>query len=198
MENNLFKQNFKNTRENREKLLEQKGKVLFFTGLSGSGKSAIANAVQQLLYDDGYKTYILDGDNVRMGLNSNLSFEKKDREENIRRISEVSKLFADSGLIVLTSFISPYKGTRENSRKIIGDDYIEIYVDTNLETCIRRDIKGLYQKAIDGEIKDFTGINDNYDIPENPDIIVDGNEDGEENILDCAFKIYNKIKNKIK
>jgi adenylyl-sulfate kinase len=194
MENNLFKQNFKNTRENREKILDQKGKVLFFTGLSGSGKSAIANAVQQLLYNDGFKTYILDGDNIRMGLNSNLSFEKKDREENIRRISEVSKLFADSGLIVLTSFISPYKETREKSREIIGDDYIEIYVDTNLETCIRRDIKGLYQKAIDGEIKDFTGINDNYDIPENPDIIVDGNKDGEENILDCAFQIYNKIK----
>ena len=140
---------------------------------------------------------ILDGDNVRLGLNKDLSFAKGDREENIRRIAEVSKLFVESGVIVITSFISPYYSTREMAREIIGDDYIEVYVDTTLETCIRRDIKGLYKKAMKGEIMDFTGINDVYDIPKTPYIKVDGNIDGEENIIKCANEIYNKIKGSI-
>lgn len=195
---NIFHQTFKVDRKEKEKLYHQKSKVLWITGLSGSGKSVIANATEQILHDKGYKTYILDGDNIRNGLNSDLSFSKKDRNENIRRIAEVAKLFADSGTIVITSFISPYESTRKMACDIIGkDDFIEIYVDTSIETCIRRDIKGLYKKAIDGKIKNFTGIDDPYDIPKNYDIIVDGNEDGNDNIIKCANIIFENIKDKI-
>lgn len=195
---NIFQQYIKVDRKEKEKLYDQKPKVLWFTGLSGSGKSAIANATEQLLHSKGYKTYILDGDNVRWGLNADLTFSKKDREENIRRVSEVAKLFADSGTIVITAFISPYESTRKMAKDIIGeDDYVEVYVDTTLDTCIRRDIKGLYKKAMNGEIKDFTGVNDPYDIPIHPDIVVDGNIDGEENIIECANIIFENIKDKI-
>ena len=195
---NIFVQAIKVDRKQKEKMYDQKPKVIWMTGLSGSGKSAIANATEQLLHSKGYKTYILDGDNVRWGLNADLSFSKKDREENIRRVSEVAKLFADSGTIVITAFISPYESTRKMAKDIIGeDDYVEVYVDSTLETCIRRDTKGLYKKAMKGEIKDFTGVNDPYDTPVHPDIVVDGNIDGEENVNDCANIIFENIKNKI-
>jgi adenylylsulfate kinase len=195
---NVFHQNFKVDRKEKEKSYHQESKVLWFTGLSGSGKSAIANATEQLLHAKGYKTYILDGDNVRWGLNSDLTFSKKDREENIRRVAEVAKLFADSGTIVITSFISPYHSTREMAKEIIGkDDYIEVFVDTSIKTCERRDIKGLYKKAREGKIKDFTGVNDPYDKPINPDVVVDGNEDGDDNIVKCANEIFENIKDKI-
>ena len=165
MSTNLTKHNFTVTRERREKVNGQKGMVLWFTGLSGSGKSTIANAIDDELNKLGKKTYILDGDNVRMGLNKDLSFSPEDRKENIRRISEVAKLFADSGTIVLTAFISPYIADRQEARDLIGDDFKEVFVDTDVEECIKRDPKGLYKKALAGEIKGFTGIDAPYEKP---------------------------------
>ncbi|MDY0365412.1 MAG: adenylyl-sulfate kinase [Arcobacteraceae bacterium] len=154
------------SKEDRAVLLEQKPCVLWFTGLSGSGKSTIANAVELELYKRGIKTYLLDGDNVRHGLNSDLGFSDKDRIENIRRIAEVSKLFVDSGLIVLTAFISPFRDDRYLVRDLLDDgEFIEIFVDTPLEVCEQRDPKGLYKKARDGKIKNFTGIDSPYEKP---------------------------------
>lgn len=155
---------------------EQKGQkpaTLWFTGLSGSGKSTLANEVEKRLVSMGKHTMLLDGDNIRLGLNKNLGFKEQDRVENIRRIAEVSKLMNDAGLIVLTSFISPYASDRENAKDIIGEDFIEIYVSTPLEECERRDVKGLYKKARSGEIPNFTGISSRYDVPENPQITID-------------------------
>lgn len=154
------------SKEDRAVLLEQKPCVLWFTGLSGSGKSTIANAVELELYKRGIKTYLLDGDNVRHGLNSDLGFSDKDRIENIRRIAEVSRLFVDSGLIVLTAFISPFRDDRDLVRNLVQNgEFIEIFVDTPLEVCEQRDPKGLYKKARDGKIKNFTGIDSPYEKP---------------------------------
>ena len=165
MSTNLTKHNFTVSRERRERVNGQKGMVLWFTGLSGSGKSTIANALDDELNKLGKKTYILDGDNIRMGLNKDLSFSPEDRKENIRRISEVAKLFADSGTIVLTAFISPYIADRQDARDLIGDDFKEVFVDTDVEECIKRDPKGLYKRALAGEIKGFTGIDAPYEKP---------------------------------
>ena len=165
MSTNLTKHNFTVSRERREIVNGQKGMVLWFTGLSGSGKSTIANALDDELNKLGKKTYILDGDNIRMGLNKDLSFSPEDRKENIRRISEVAKLFADSGTIVLTAFISPYIADRQDARDLIGDDFKEVFVDTDVEECIKRDPKGLYKRALAGEIKGFTGIDAPYEKP---------------------------------
>ncbi|WP_446899080.1 adenylyl-sulfate kinase [Clostridium sp. LBM24168] len=159
-------------RELREKLLNQKGTVIWFTGLSGSGKSTIASQLEVKLYNMGKLTYILDGDNIRYGLSSNLGFTKKDRSENIRRISEVCKLFADVGIITIATFVSPFKCDRDKVRSMLGKDFIEVYVDCPLEVCEGRDPKGIYKKARDGEIKDFTGIDSPYEIPDNPEIIL--------------------------
>lgn len=154
----------------------QKPAVLWFTGLSACGKSTIANTVDHMLHEKGYHTYLLDGDNVRMGLNKNLGFSAADREENIRRIGEVSKLFVDAGLITLTAFISPYRNDRDNCRALLEDgEFIEIFVDASLETCEARDPKGLYKKARAGEIKGFTGIDDPYEAPESPELVLDSN-----------------------
>tara|TARA_Y100001954_G_scaffold202071_1_gene221802 strand:- start:22 stop:591 length:570 start_codon:yes stop_codon:yes gene_type:complete len=172
MSTNLTKHNFTVSRERREKVNGQKGIVLWFTGLSGSGKSTIANALDDELNKLGRKTYLLDGDNIRMGLNKDLSFSPEDRKENIRRISEVAKLFADSGTIVLTAFISPYIADRQASRELIGDDFNEIFIDTDIEECIKRDPKGLYKKALAGEIKGFTGIDAPYERPTDPEITI--------------------------
>ena len=169
MSTNLTKHSFTVTRERREEVNGQKGMVLWFTGLSGSGKSTIANALDDELNKLGKKTYILDGDNIRMGLNKDLSFTPEDRKENIRRISEVAKLFVDSGTIVLTAFISPYIVDRQDARDLIGDDFNEVFVDTDIEECIKRDPKGLYKKALAGEIKGFTGIDAPYENPDNPE-----------------------------
>ena len=160
------------TREDREKLLKQKGVVLWFTGLSGSGKSTVANAVEKKLAEAGKLTYLLDGDNIRHGLNKDLGFGITDRIENIRRIAEVSKLFADAGVIILTAFISPFCQDRNNVRQLLSDRFIEIFVDCSLEVCKSRDPKGLYKKAGIGEIKDFTGIDSPYEEPVNPEITV--------------------------
>ena len=172
MSTNLTKHNFTVTRERREKVNGQKGMVLWFTGLSGSGKSTIANALDDELNKLGKKTYILDGDNIRMGLNKDLSFSPEDRKENIRRISEVAKLFADSGTIVLTAFISPYIADRQDARDLIGEDFNEVFIDADVEECIKRDPKGLYKKALAGEIKGFTGIDAPYEKPTNAEIII--------------------------
>ncbi len=162
--------------EDRKKLKGQKGAVLWFTGLSASGKSTIANTVDHKLHESGRHTYLLDGDNVRMGLNKNLGFSAEDRAENIRRIGEVAKLFADAGLITLTAFISPYRADRDAVRGLLPEgEFVEILVDASLETCEARDPKGLYKKARAGEIKGFTGIDDPYESPEKPELTLDAN-----------------------
>ncbi len=161
------------TREMREGRLEQKAITIWMTGLSGAGKSTLANALEKRLFAMGKHTMLLDGDNIRMGLNKNLGFTEKDRIENIRRIAEVSKLMNDAGLIVITSFISPYRMERRNAKEIIGERFIEVYVSTPLEECEKRDAKGLYQEARMGKIANFTGISGRYEEPEHPDIVVD-------------------------
>ena len=161
----------------REELLKQKGCVIWFTGLSGSGKSTVANQVAAHLHQSGRITYVLDGDNIRHGLNKNLGFSPEDRQENIRRIGEVAKLFADAGLITTTAFISPYRQDRDAVRDIMSSDrFIEVFVDCPLEICENRDPKGLYKKARAGELKGFTGIDAPYEAPQNPELIVNTNE----------------------
>ena len=173
MSTNLTKHSFLVSREQRESNNGHPGLVVWFTGLSGSGKSTIANELDVELNKRGLRTYILDGDNVRMGLNKDLGFSPESRKENIRRISEVAKLFADSGAIVMTAFISPYREDRDSARDVIGSDYIEVFVNTPIEECIKRDPKGLYKKAIAGEIKGFTGIDAPYEQPLSPEISLD-------------------------
>lgn len=164
------------SRQDREALLGQRGCTVWLTGLSGSGKSTIAVAAEKALNERGRLTYILDGDNIRHGLNSNLGFSPEDRTENIRRIGEVSKLFTDAGIIVFSSFISPYRADRDAIREIMGEgDFIEVWVDASVETCEGRDVKGLYKKARAGEIPEFTGISAPYEEPENPELVVDTN-----------------------
>lgn len=198
-ESNLHFHKHRIPRQLKEDRNQQKSRVLWFTGLSGSGKSTVANATEKLLHDLDIHTYILDGDNVRMGLNKDLGFAPEDRTENIRRITEVSKLFADAGIIVLTAFISPYLDDRKSARKIIGDvDFIEIYVKADLSVCESRDPKGLYKKARAGEIKGFTGIDAPYEPPVNPEIVL---ETDRYNIIECAqfvvdYLLQNKIINK--
>lgn len=170
---NLTWHNMDITREMREVRLGQKAITIWMTGLSGAGKSTLANALEKRLFAMGKHTMLLDGDNVRMGLNKNLGFSEKDRIENIRRIAEASKLMNDAGLIVLTSFISPYRMERRNAKEIIGDSFVEVYVSTPLEECEKRDVKGLYQEARMGRIANFTGISSRYEEPEQPDIVVD-------------------------
>jgi len=159
------------SRSEREIRLGQHGKVLWFTGLSGSGKSTLAIALERQLFDQGYNVVVLDGDNIRTGINSNLTFTPEDRVENIRRIAEVAKLFLANGIICIVSFISPTREMRHNARQIIGpDDFVEVFIDTPLEICEARDVKGLYKKARAGEIPDFTGVNAPYEIPLKPEI----------------------------
>ncbi|HRN82858.1 adenylyl-sulfate kinase [Nitrosomonas europaea] len=163
------------TREDRERLNEHKGKVIWFTGLSGSGKSTIANALEKELHAQGKHTYILDGDNIRQSLNKDLGFTDADRVENIRRVAEVARLMMDAGLIVITAFISPFRAEREMARKLIGEEnFIEVFVDTPLEVCEQRDPKGLYRKARSGQLPNMTGIGSSYESPEHPNFIIQG------------------------
>ena len=167
------------TTEERQACLKQKGCTIWFTGLSASGKSTIAVALEQVLINRGHAAYRLDGDNVRMGLNKNLGFSAEDRAENIRRIGEVCKLFADSGMITLSSFISPYEADRKAARDLHDEaniDFIEVYVNLPLEVAEERDPKGLYKKARAGEIKGFTGIDDPYEAPANPELMLPTHE----------------------
>ncbi|BEK43004.1 adenylyl-sulfate kinase [Campylobacter jejuni] len=171
MDKNLTWHNTNITKEQRSKLKNQKPCVLWLTGLSASGKSTIANALEQKLHELGFHTYLLDGDNIRIGLNKDLGFDENSRVENIRRITELCKLFVDSGLIILSAFISPFKSDRALARSLVKkDEFIEIFVDTPLELCEKRDPKGLYKKARNGEIKNFTGIDSPYEKPQNPEI----------------------------
>lgn len=170
---NIFKVDHLLSQEKRVASMGQNGGVFWFTGLSGAGKSTLAMAVEQALHEKGYKTYVLDGDNVRHGLNADLGFSPKDRAENIRRIGHVAALMADAGLIVITAFISPYQADRTRAREAAPNDFHEIYVKADLQTCETRDPKGLYKKARAGEIKDFTGIDSPYEAPANPEIVID-------------------------
>ncbi len=180
------------TRADRAKLLGQKGATIWFTGLSGSGKSTVAVALEKVLHAQGRLAYRLDGDNVRMGINKNLGFSAEDRTENIRRIGEVAKLFVDAGVIVLSSFVSPYKADRDVVRKLHdagGMDFIEVYVDVPLEEAEKRDPKGLYKKARAGEIKNFTGISDPYEAPETPELVLPSHEMSLEQEVEALIKL---------
>jgi adenylylsulfate kinase len=158
-------------REDKEKFLRQRSRVLWFTGLSGSGKSTIAQGLESKLYEAGFFTQVLDGDNIRTGINNNLGFSMEDRVENIRRVAEIAKLYLNTGVITIVSFISPTREARAFARSIVGEaDFLEIYVNAPLEVCEARDVKGLYQKARRGEIKDFSGIDSPYEAPDEPDL----------------------------
>lgn len=171
--NNLYPQVSTIQRTQRQEQLGQKAKLIWFTGLSGSGKSTIASLLEKELFQRGFKTYLLDGDNVRTGLNKDLTFSNQDRAENIRRIGEVSGLFLDAGIVVLSAFISPFNAERNKVRDIVGaENYLEVFMDTPLEVCEQRDVKGLYKKARAGNLKNFTGIDSPYEKPENPGIII--------------------------
>lgn len=163
------------TRPRRERMNGHKSAVLWFTGLSGAGKSTIAHATEERLHQLACRTYVLDGDNVRHGLCGDLGFSIEDRHENIRRIGEMAKLFADAGIITLTAFISPLRADRDRVRRLAGADFIEIYCRCPVEVCEERDVKGLYKKARAGEIKDFTGVSSPYEEPDNPELVIDSN-----------------------
>lgn len=179
------------TRGYRETTLKQRSKLLWFTGLSGSGKSTVANVLEIKLNHLGKSTYLLDGDNIRLGINSDLGFSIEDRSENIRRISEIGKLFVDAGLITIACFISPLIVNREMVRATLGEDFIEIFVDCPLDECEKRDPKNLYKKARLGEIKEFTGITSPYENPENPEIVISTKE---QTIDQCVDKILDYLK----
>lgn len=179
------------SKEQRAELKKQKPCLLWYTGLSGSGKSTVANAVDALLFKLNCHSYLLDGDNVRHGLNGDLGFSDEERIENIRRISEVAKLFIDSGLIVSTAFISPFASDRSLAKeKLAEGEFIEVFIDTPISVCEQRDPKGLYKKARAGEIKDFTGIDSSYDVPQSPQIHV---KTAEQSIEQCAEQIVNHL-----
>jgi len=180
------------TKDDRAKQKQQRPCILWFTGLSGSGKSTIASAVEQKLFELGHHTYLLDGDNVRHGLNKDLSFTNEDRVENIRRIGELSNLMVDAGLLVMTAFISPFRSDRRMVRSLVqSHEFIEVYMDTSLDECERRDPKGLYKKARKGEIKNFTGIDSEYEIPESPEITVNTLQ---HSISECADQVLAYLK----
>ncbi|WP_160669987.1 adenylyl-sulfate kinase [Clostridium sp. C8-1-8] len=192
-ESNIVWHNTSVSKEDRESLLNQKGIVLWFTGLSGAGKSTVANALSVELHNNSYFTYLLDGDNLRHGLNSNLGFSKEDREENIRRVKEVANLFADAGIITLATFISPFRKDRDSVRELLGGRFVEVFVDCDLEVCEDRDPKGLYKKARTGLIKDFTGIDSPYEKPENPEITINTHKS---TIDECVEQIIEYLKAK--
>ena len=182
------------TRERREKLNGHKSSVIWFTGLSGSGKSTLAHSVEEELYGLGCRTYVLDGDNVRHGLSSNLTFSDDDRKENIRRIGEAAKLMMEAGIIAMTAFISPFKKDRNLVRQLLPQgDFIEIFCKASLETCESRDVKGLYKRARAGEIKNYTGIDSPYEAPDNPELIIDTES---ESLEESVIKVIDFLKSK--
>ncbi len=197
--NNIVPQFFNVEREDRSKLNGHNSIVLWFTGLSGSGKSTLANMVEKKLYNLGVHTYSLDGDNIRGGLNRNLGFSREDREENLRRIAEVAKLFVDSGCVVIASFISPLESDRTFVKEIIGaKDFLEVFVNTPLEICEKRDVKGLYKKARAGEIKNFTGIDAPYEAPQSADIEIKTNDEKPDDAVERIIGLLmNKLEKKI-
>lgn len=181
-------------RSRREQMNGHKSLILWFTGLSGSGKSTLAHAVEEALHELGCRTFVFDGDNVRHGLCSDLGFSVEDRAENIRRIGEMAKLFTEAGVIALTAFISPYRADRERVRSLVApEDFLEIYCRCPLEICEQRDVKGLYAKARQGLIKDFTGISSAYEAPENPDLLLDT---GHLPLKECIEQVLALLKNR--
>jgi len=187
---NIYPIRTKVSQQQRQELLQQQPKLIWFTGLSGSGKSTLAVQLEAQLQSKGYKTYLLDGDNIRMGLNKDLSFTDADRVENIRRIGEVSALLLDAGLVVLSAFISPFQADRDQVKNIVGQgNYIEIFVDTPIEICEQRDVKGLYKKARAGEVKNFTGIDSPYEKPKSPDITIPTHQVGIDESIELLLKL---------
>eukprot|EP01093_Parvamoeba_rugata_P011924 TRINITY_DN3386_c0_g1_i2.p1 TRINITY_DN3386_c0_g1~~TRINITY_DN3386_c0_g1_i2.p1 ORF type:complete len:197 (-),score=50.55 TRINITY_DN3386_c0_g1_i2:1614-2204(-) len=193
---NTVRHNYKITKKDREKLNQHRSLLLWFTGLSGSGKSTLANLVEMELHKKGVSTFVLDGDNVRQGINKDLSFAPEDRTENIRRIAEIGHLMVEAGVVTLAAFVSPYIEDRENIKNIVGvDNFVEIYINTSLKECERRDVKGLYKKARAGEIKNMTGISAPYEAPTNPDIeIVTDHQDVETSVQTILDFIIQKLK----
>jgi len=182
------------TRQRREKLNNHKSVVIWFTGLSGSGKSTLAHSVEEKLYKLGCRTFVLDGDNVRHGLSSNLTFSDTDRKENIRRIGEAAKLMMEAGVIAITAFISPFREDRDNVRRLLSqEDFIEIFCNASLEVCESRDVKGLYKRARAGEIKNYTGIDSPYEAPINPEFVVNT---GDETLEESVIKVIEFLKSK--
>ncbi|MEJ6685947.1 MAG: adenylyl-sulfate kinase [Crocinitomicaceae bacterium] len=187
--NNLKPQSYKIRRSHYEKRNKHSGLALWFTGLSGSGKSTLANALHKKLFDEGMSSVVLDGDNTRLGINKDLTFSNEDRIENIRRVAEITKLFVQTGHVVITAFISPFKANRTAAKEIISDnDFIEVFIDSSIEKCEERDVKGLYRKARAGEIKDFTGISSPYETPKNADIILNTNDLSISESIELLFK----------
>lgn len=194
MEKNIHWQSHSIQKKDRQLLHQHKSYIVWFTGFSGSGKSTVANELEKALHSRGLSTFLLDGDNLRHGLNSDLGFQESDRKENIRRVGEVSKLFVDSGIVVLTAFISPYKSDREMVRNLVGaDEFIEVHVDCPIEECEKRDPKGLYEKVRTGKIKEFTGISAPYEAPESPDVVLYTATDS---VYDCVQKLVNYLHSK--
>lgn len=193
IQENIIRHDFKIDKAYRENLKNQKAKVLWFTGLSGSGKSTIANEVEIILAKNKVHTYILDGDNIRKGINKDLDFSEESRKENLRRIGEIAHLFVDAGIMVLASFISPFETDRQKIKELVGkENFIEIFVNCPLEICEKRDTKGLYAKARKGEIKNFTGIDSPFEVPKKPQIIIKSNE---ETVAESTDKILTYLKN---
>ncbi|MBH07782.1 MAG: adenylyl-sulfate kinase [Flavobacteriales bacterium] len=193
---NTFKHNYKISRKDREDLHKHNSSLVWFTGLSGSGKSTLANLLEQELYSLKLSTFVLDGDNIRQGLNRDLNFSNSDRSENIRRISEVAKLLIEAGVLTIAAFVSPFKKDRDMVKNIVGsDNFIEVYINASLEECEKRDTKGLYKKARLGEIKNMTGISSPYEAPENPTLEINTNK---ETIDESMQKIKKCILEKLK
>ena len=187
--NNLKSQSYKIKRSDFEKRNKHRGIVLWFIGLSGSGKSTLANGLQAKLFENDFNAIVLDGDNTRLGINKDLGFSEKDRNENIRRVAEISKLFVDTGHIVINAFISPFEINRIQARNIISDtDFLEVYIDSSISACENRDVKGLYKKARAGEINDFTGISSPFEAPVKPDILVKTDEQNPNESIDYLFE----------
>ena len=196
MKENIIPHTYQISVEDRKIANKHNSFLLWFTGLSGSGKSTIANVVEKKLHRKGIKTYTLDGDNIRKGINSDLSFSPEDRTENIRRIAEIAALMVDAGVVVLAAFVSPYKKDRENIKSIVKDvNFVEIFINTSVEECERRDVKGLYKKARAGEIKNMTGISAPYEAPTHPDVEI---KTESESIEAAADKIIDYISEKLK
>lgn len=191
----IIPHNYQLGQADKESRQGHKAACLWFTGLSGSGKSTIANAVEQALFAEGFHTYILDGDNIRNGINKDLDFSETGRNENIRRIGEVAKLFCNAGIVVLAAFVSPFKKDREVLKNLMGDQFYEIYVDAPVEVCEQRDVKGLYKKARAGEISNFTGISSPFEAPENPSIHIHTDK---EVIQESTNKVVQFITSKLK
>ena len=190
---NIFRYNFNISKADRQRIHKHKAFLILFTGLSCSGKSSIANALELKLNHLNISTYTLDGDNIRLGISNDLGFSAEDRTENIRRIAEIGNLFIDAGVVTLACFVSPYINDRDNVKKIVGhDNYIEIFVNASLEECERRDTKGLYKKARKGEIKNMTGISAPYEIPVSPDLEIDTVKDSIDKSVEKIFKFLEK------